>query len=92
MERILRTFIVIPNVIKALSVIQAHPGIKQRIKNNKYELTDVRSTILSYLIFSDALTSFYIECPEEIKPRIEWLGEIYESAFPEQLVLLEESE
>ena len=91
MERTLRTFIVIPNVIKALSVIQAHPAIKQRI-NNKYELADVRSTILSYLIFSDALTSFYIECPEEIKPRIEWLGEIYESAFPEQLVLLEESE
>ncbi len=65
----------VPSVLHVLTEIFENPN--KEFPDKSFKFADVRETLLSYLIFQNALTNNQVECPKELVSRLNWLSKAY---------------
>ena len=72
---------VILNVHNVLKVLTLLNESNRDLDNRKFNFSDVRDTLLSYLIYNNALTSSTIPCPEYFVSRLNWLRVVSNTTY-----------
>lgn len=72
---------VILNVHNVLKVLTLLNESNRDLDNRKFNFSDVRDTLLSYLIYNNALTSSTLLCPESFVSRLNWLRVVSNTTY-----------